>query len=97
MISALQLAARLGQPPPTAQQQAVIEAPLSPVLVTAGAGSGKTSTMANRVVWLLANDLIRPDQVLGLTFTRKAAGSLSERIAQGIGALRGSVRKCAVF
>ena len=90
MISALQLAARLGQPPPTAQQQAVIEAPLSPVLVTAGAGSGKTSTMANRVVWLLANDLIRPDQVLGLTFTRKAAGSLSERIAQGIGALRGS-------
>ncbi|MCY7411598.1 MAG: ATP-dependent helicase, partial [Salinibacterium sp.] len=90
MISSLELAARLGQPQPTAQQQAVIEAPLSPALVTAGAGSGKTSTMANRVVWLLANELIRPDQVLGLTFTRKAAGSLSDRIAQGITALRGS-------
>ena len=90
MISAGELAARLGQPQPTAQQQAVIEAPLSPALVTAGAGSGKTSTMANRVVWLIANELIRPDQVLGLTFTRKAAGSLSDRIAQGIVALRGS-------
>ena len=90
MISALELARRLAQPQPTAQQQAVIEAPLSPALVTAGAGSGKTSTMANRVVWLIANELIRPDQVLGLTFTRKAAGSLSDRIAKGILALRGS-------
>ncbi len=90
MISALELARRLAQPQPTAQQQAVIEAPLSPALVTAGAGSGKTSTMANRVVWLIANELIRPDQVLGLTFTRKAAGSLSDRIAKGILALRDS-------
>ena len=54
-----------------------------PLLVVAGAGSGKTETMAARVVWLVANDLVRPDEVLGLTFTRKAAGELSERLAPG--------------
>jgi len=72
---------------PTAQQQAVIEAPLAPALVVAGAGSGKTETMANRVLWLLANGLVEPAQVLGLTFTRKAAGELSHRIRERIGEL----------
>ena len=65
---------------PTAQQVAVIEAPMSPLLVVAGAGSGKTETMTGRVVWLVANGFVEPDQVLGLTFTRKAATELSERI-----------------
>ncbi len=62
------------------QQVAVIEAPLEPALVVAGAGSGKTETMANRVLWLLANRHVRPSEILGLTFTRKAAGELSGRI-----------------
>lgn len=67
---------------PTAEQSAVIEHPLAgSALVIAGAGSGKTETMANRVVWLVANGLVAPDQVLGLTFTRKAAGELRERVA----------------
>jgi DNA helicase-2/ATP-dependent DNA helicase PcrA len=79
-VSALDIAAALGMFPPTTEQQAVIEAPLSPTLVVAGAGSGKTETMANRVLWLLANNHARPDQILGLTFTRKAAGELAERI-----------------
>lgn len=65
---------------PTPQQAEVIQAPLSPRLVVAGAGSGKTATMADRVVWLVANGLVRPDQVLGVTFTRKAAGELAHRI-----------------
>ena len=52
----------------------------SPALVVAGAGSGKTETMAARVVWLVANGIVRRDEVLGLTFTRKAAGELAERI-----------------
>ena len=73
---------------PTPEQAAVIEAPLRPLLVVAGAGSGKTETMAARVVWLVANDLVRPDEVLGLTFTRKAAGELSERVVARLGALR---------
>ena len=76
--------------PPRAhpEQRAVIEAPLRPLLVVAGAGSGKTETMAARVVWLVANGHVEPDQVLGLTFTRKAATELSERIARRLRRLR---------
>jgi DNA helicase-2/ATP-dependent DNA helicase PcrA len=82
--SALAIARELGLPAPTAQQQAVIQAPLAPALVVAGAGSGKTETMANRVLWLLANGHVKPSQVLGLTFTRKAAGELAIRIRDHI-------------
>ncbi|MDR2999180.1 MAG: DEAD/DEAH box helicase, partial [Microbacterium sp.] len=80
-ISATDVAAALGLPSPTAAQQRVIEAPPTPALVVAGAGSGKTETMSGRVVWLVANGHVRRDEILGLTFTRKAAGELSERIA----------------
>lgn len=79
-LSAEVIACALGQPAPTEEQIKVIEAPFAPALVVAGAGSGKTETMAGRVVWLVANGLVRRDQVLGLTFTRKAAGELSERV-----------------
>ncbi|HZK05794.1 MAG TPA: ATP-dependent DNA helicase [Actinomycetaceae bacterium] len=89
--SALEIAAAVnkGRPRgehivPTAEQIAVIEAPLAPVLVVAGAGSGKTATMADRVVWLVVNGLARPDEVLGLTFTRKAAGELAERVRRNL-------------
>ncbi|ROS74921.1 DNA helicase-2/ATP-dependent DNA helicase PcrA [Curtobacterium sp. PhB130] len=81
------IADALGRPRPTEQQRAVIESPLAPALVVAGAGSGKTETMASRVVWLLANGHVRPDEILGLTFTRKAAGELSIRINDRIRAL----------
>ncbi|MFI7588434.1 ATP-dependent helicase [Spongisporangium articulatum] len=86
-ISADEIAARLGRPRPTAEQARVIEAPLEPQLVIAGAGSGKTETMAARVVWLVANGVVAPDQVLGLTFTRKAAGELAERVRSRLRAL----------
>ncbi|MDQ6658727.1 MAG: ATP-dependent helicase, partial [Actinomycetota bacterium] len=86
-ISAPQLAALLALSPPTDEQRAVIEAPLGPSLVVAGAGSGKTETMAGRVVYLVANGLVLPEQVLGLTFTRKAAGQLAERIRSRLRAL----------
>ncbi|WP_203139002.1 ATP-dependent DNA helicase [Microbacterium sp. JZ31] len=79
-IAATDIAAALGLPTPTPAQQRVIEAPPSPALVVAGAGSGKTETMAGRVVWLVANEHVRRDEILGLTFTRKAAGELAERI-----------------
>ena len=80
--SANDIASALDMHTPTDEQRAVIEAPLAPLLVVAGAGSGKTETMASRVVWLVANGLVEPDQVLGLTFTRKAATELAERITQ---------------
>lgn len=62
------------------EQEAVIEAPLTPHLVVAGAGSGKTETMSLRVLWLIANFEFPPDRILGLTFTRKAAGELASRL-----------------
>ena len=86
------IAALLGRPSPTEEQKAVITAPLRPSVVIAGAGSGKTETMASRVVWLVANGLVRPEQVLGLTFTRKAAGELSSRVRRRLAALSATGR-----
>ena len=68
---------------PSAEQELIISIksnPLEPAVVIAGAGSGKTETMAARVGYLVANGFVRPDQILGLTFTRKAAGELNLRI-----------------
>jgi DNA helicase II / ATP-dependent DNA helicase PcrA len=90
-IGPAELAAELGIPTPTAEQADVISAdPGEPTLVVAGAGSGKTETMAARVVWLVANGYITPDGVLGLTFTRKAAQQLAERIRARLRRLAGS-------
>lgn len=86
-VSAFDIADALGRPRPTEQQRRVIESPLEPAIVVAGAGSGKTETMANRVLWLLANGQVAASELLGLTFTRKAAGELSSRIRERIGEL----------
>jgi DNA helicase-2/ATP-dependent DNA helicase PcrA len=69
----------------TEEQQLAVEAkPDSAVMVIAGAGSGKTELMAIRVLWLVANGYARPEEILGLTFTRKAASELSRRIVNGL-------------
>ena len=68
------------------QQLAAITAPLEPSVIIAGAGSGKTTVMAARVVWLVGSGAVRPDQVLGLTFTRKAAGELGTRVRRALAA-----------
>lgn len=73
---------------PTPEQADIIASPLSPRLVIAGAGSGKTATMADRVVWLVANGWVRPEEVLGVTFTRKAAGELASRIRSKLATLQ---------
>lgn len=88
--SPFDVASALGLPPPTEEQAAVIAAPVEPGLVVAGAGSGKTETMAARVVWLVANGIVAPEQVLGLTFTRKAARQLAERVRARLQRLAGS-------
>ena len=80
-ISPRELAELLGRThAPTDEQAEVIKAELTPAIVVAGAGSGKTETMANRVVWLVATGRVQVHEVLGMTFTRKAAGELSKRI-----------------
>ncbi|MER6613763.1 UvrD-helicase domain-containing protein [Streptomyces xantholiticus] len=66
--------------PFTPEQTACITAPPAPQVVVAGAGSGKTTVMAARVVWLVGTGQVAPEQVLGLTFTNKAAGELAERV-----------------
>ncbi|HEY3292887.1 MAG TPA: ATP-dependent DNA helicase [Candidatus Nanopelagicaceae bacterium] len=73
---------------PTPEQALIIGAPLEPAVVIAGAGSGKTETMSARVLYLVANGLVRPDEILGLTFTRKAAGELGIRIRSRLRQLR---------
>src|SRR5271165_6659602 len=83
-----QLARLLRLPEPTPEQAAVISAPLGPLAVIAGAGSGKSETMAARLVWLVANGMVRPDRVLGLTFTRKAAAEFADRVRSRLERLR---------
>ncbi|PZS04519.1 MAG: DNA helicase UvrD [Pseudonocardiales bacterium] len=79
-ITPAELARRFGLPPPTPEQARVIAAPLRPAVVVAGAGSGKTETMASRVLWLVATGQAAPERVLGLTFTVKAAAELADRL-----------------
>ena len=70
--------------PPSEEQFAAITAPLEPAVVVAGAGSGKTTVMAARVVYLVATGQVTPDRVLGLTFTTKAASELASRVRTGL-------------
>jgi DNA helicase II / ATP-dependent DNA helicase PcrA len=66
------------------QQFAAVTAPLGPQVVVAGAGSGKTTVMAARVVWLVATGRVAPHEVLGLTFTTKATHELGARIRDSL-------------
>ncbi|MBO0677618.1 ATP-dependent helicase [Mycolicibacterium sp. S2-37] len=88
--SPAELASALGLFAPTEEQAAVIAAPPGPLVVIAGAGAGKTETMAARVVWLVANGYASPGEVLGLTFTRKAAGQLLRRVRTRLARLAGA-------
>ena len=70
--------------PPSPEQWEAIRAPLEPAVVVAGAGSGKTTLMAARVVYLVVTGQVCPDEVLGLTFTTKAASELRQRIREAL-------------
>ncbi|UCM90203.1 ATP-dependent helicase [Streptomyces marincola] len=70
--------------PFTAEQLACITAPPAPQAIVAGAGSGKTTVMAARVVWLTGTGQVEPGRVLGLTFTNKAAGELADRVRKAL-------------
>ncbi|WP_181776868.1 ATP-dependent helicase [Amycolatopsis pittospori] len=89
-VEPAEIARALGLHSPTDEQAEVIAAPVEPSLVVAGAGAGKTETMAARVVWLVANSVVPPEQILGLTFTRKAARQLGERVRTRLRRLVGS-------
>ncbi len=70
---------------PDAQQQRAIDHPLAPLRIVAGAGSGKTEVMAQRVVSLVQRGAVGEREVLGLTFSNKAAANLRDRIVRRLG------------
>jgi DNA helicase-2/ATP-dependent DNA helicase PcrA len=70
---------------PTTEQHDAITAPLVPLLVVAGAGTGKTTVMAQRILHLVQSGQARPDEILGLTFTNKAGRNLKERVREALG------------
>lgn len=65
---------------PTSEQRSIIEYPLRPLRVTAGAGTGKTTTMALRLEHLVRSGRVQPEEALGITFTNKAAEELADRL-----------------
>ena len=80
---------------PSLEQQAILATPLQPMRIVAGAGTGKTTTIALLVRELVTERGVAPEEILGLTFTQKAAAELADRI-RTVSAGVGPGRECEV-
>ena len=71
---------------PNSQQRSAIEHPPAPLMILAGAGTGKTFTLENRIVYLIKKYKVDPKHLLAITYTEKAAKELKNRVIEKVGA-----------
>ena len=78
-------------------QQEAVRAPIGPVLVLAGPGTGKTRVLTERIRYLVDESAIPPEHILALTFTNKAAGEMASRLHNSLGENRATLITAGTF